>query len=137
MFLKQMTYSGLKNLDNTCYANSAVQALFHIESVREEVKTWSSNSKTENQHFYRLFKQMRELPVVNPINCWTAFKFKGQNWNQQHCTAEFLEYIVKELSLGGFGGNYRESNDDIPFICLPLGIQGIKSLDEALKRFLS
>lgn len=100
---------GLLNLGNTCYLNSAVQALFHVPALTRHFKTaepYAGSCDITREYAAVVHELLRtdEDSPVNPAELLRAFRRRFAQFDnrRQHDAAEALGFLldVLEESLG-------------------------------------
>lgn len=102
--------SGLNNIGNTCYLNSAMQLVINCTVLSKVILTHNFDNKALN--IYKSFLiDYKKNKVVNPIiiKNLVGNKIKKFLNNNQHDAHEFLIYLIEILE-EGFKNEYK--NDD-------------------------
>lgn len=99
-------YCGLRNLGNTCYVNSILQALFSLSKVRRHIYRMEESSShvasgTFHRTLGRLFFQMRRgtYSVLEPADFCIKFRLAKPQFvkHEQHDAQEFLCLLLELL----------------------------------------
>ena len=107
-FPENEKYLGFENDSNICYANSAVQVLYHSIPFREQVLLW----KPSNTQKYYLINELHDLfkimasakgnrGVVNHRRFIARIRAGNALFNNEehHDSHEFLSWMIDEIHM--------------------------------------
>ena len=88
--------SGLRNLGNTCYLNSVIQALKPLNLFRSALSIQSSISN----ELIKLYEEMDRSSVVSPTKFVEKMRDLNPNWGngRPQDSKEFLLFLIKNLN---------------------------------------
>ncbi|GAB1225046.1 hypothetical protein ENUP19_0240G0053 [Entamoeba nuttalli] len=89
-------YVGIKNLANTCYVNSSLQALFHCKLFRDDV----IKEKLDIGSISTIFKEMARKTQVNISESIQMLTDKQINIEQQDDATLMLNSIINRIKTG-------------------------------------
>ncbi|EDS89467.1 ubiquitin carboxyl-terminal hydrolase domain containing protein [Entamoeba histolytica HM-1:IMSS-B] len=89
-------YVGIKNLTNTCYVNSSLQALFHCKLFRDDV----IKEKLDIGSISTIFKEMARKTQVNISDSIQMLTDKQINVEQQDDATLMLNSIINRIKTG-------------------------------------
>lgn len=88
--------SGLLNLGNTCYFNSSVQALFHVDDLHDKLAATKVNNGFI-QSLQKLFELMtKKQEKINPIIFLTSFRDRFQQFTERDSRGFYKQQDAEE-----------------------------------------
>lgn len=107
-FPEEGKFLGFENDSNICYANSAIQVLFHCRPFREQVLAW----KPANKDKYYLINELADLfrvmagakssrGTINHRRFIARIRAGNQLFNndEHHDSHEFISWLIDEVHM--------------------------------------
>jgi hypothetical protein len=99
-------YPGLDNVGNTCYLNSVIQTLFHLERFRSVVLTSRPAENSLAKGLQHLFREMQNFRNnEREVASWNPFRFvslvsrlwTGQQTYAPNDATEFMKWLLSNV----------------------------------------